>query len=219
MSILYWFLLVTIVAIICGFLSRNLAEKKGHDASTWFACGLFFGIFGLIAAAGLPTARRVTKGFKDCPDCAETVGYRARVCPHCGHGFTVDEDRARLAEALRHEGADVRRSAVADMPAPTDDETLAPFVAALRDPDEGVRFKAIEALAATGKPEAANVLVKMLDGYTETDKHVSTGLQAMGTVAVPYLTNVAANDEAELRRPDGFSRPSRKSTVDTASDY
>lgn len=40
-------------AIISAFLCHSLSTDKGY-ASSWFGVGLFFGIFGLIAAAGLP---------------------------------------------------------------------------------------------------------------------------------------------------------------------
>ena len=55
--ILVWGLVGLVQAFICGGLSTNLAEKKGYGTGAWFAAGFFFGIFGLIAAAGLPPSR------------------------------------------------------------------------------------------------------------------------------------------------------------------
>ncbi len=82
-------------AIICGFLAMNVAKHKGHSSGSWFACGIFFGIFGLIAVAGLPTkqglvpANRFTK---KCPDCVENVSETAKVCKFCGYRFISKED-------------------------------------------------------------------------------------------------------------------------------
>lgn len=55
--ILVWGLVGLVQAFICGGLSTNLAEKKGYGTGAWFAAGFLFGIFGLIAAAGLPPSR------------------------------------------------------------------------------------------------------------------------------------------------------------------
>lgn len=46
--------LVAFQALACGGLSANLASKKGYESGVWFAAGFFLGVFGLIAAAGLP---------------------------------------------------------------------------------------------------------------------------------------------------------------------
>lgn len=52
-----WVLGVFVYALICGGLSADLAEKKGYGVGSYFAVGFFFGILGLIAAAGLPPSR------------------------------------------------------------------------------------------------------------------------------------------------------------------
>ena len=41
----------------CAFLCSFVASEKGRD-SAWFWTGLFFGVFALIAIAGLPEGRR-----------------------------------------------------------------------------------------------------------------------------------------------------------------
>ena len=40
--------------IICGCLACFIAKEKDYGKFSWFCLRLFFGIFGLIAAAGLP---------------------------------------------------------------------------------------------------------------------------------------------------------------------
>jgi len=43
-------------AVICGGLCAGLASAKNRDSMTWFLAGFFFGVLGLIAAAGMPIA-------------------------------------------------------------------------------------------------------------------------------------------------------------------
>ena len=42
------------MGIVCGALAGHIAREKGYSYTGWFACGFFFNILGLIAAAGLP---------------------------------------------------------------------------------------------------------------------------------------------------------------------
>ena len=52
-----WGLGLFVYAFVCAGLSADLADKKGYSVGTYFAVGFFFGILGLIAAAGLPPSR------------------------------------------------------------------------------------------------------------------------------------------------------------------
>jgi len=47
-------LIIIIQGIICGIFTGFVAGEKGYSTWIWFACGLFFSIIALIAAAGLP---------------------------------------------------------------------------------------------------------------------------------------------------------------------
>jgi hypothetical protein len=86
---------VMVYGIVFGALSSTVASKKGHSSGAWFWCGFFFGIFGLIAAAGLPTksadSDRGSAFTKICPRCAESVKAAAAVCRYCGHEFEIRE--------------------------------------------------------------------------------------------------------------------------------
>ena len=77
-------------AIICGILSSYLADKKGYSVGGWFLVGLLFGIFGLIAAAGLPLIpgrTKIQEGTKKCPKCRELMDIHALTCGYCGQKF------------------------------------------------------------------------------------------------------------------------------------
>ena len=45
--------IIVIGWIACAFYCGAVAESKGHDYMPWFIGGVFFGLFALIAAAGL----------------------------------------------------------------------------------------------------------------------------------------------------------------------
>jgi hypothetical protein len=131
----FWIVYV-ICAVVCGGLSSAIAEIKGQSSGGWFAAGLFFGIFGLIAAAGLPTKAQslATTGLlKKCPDCAEAIRTEARVCKFCGLKFGQEEIVADLVEGLH---------------------------------DESVsnRLQALEAIRAIGDKSVVSQIVKFVDG-------------------------------------------------------
>jgi len=51
--IAFW-AVVIVQALVCASLSFVLAGSKGRNPTIWFVVGLFCGLPGLIAAAGLP---------------------------------------------------------------------------------------------------------------------------------------------------------------------
>ena len=62
---LFFWAWLLFTAIICGGLSGRLADLKGYDKTNWMLAGFFFGILGLIAAAGLPTNHDRTSDDED----------------------------------------------------------------------------------------------------------------------------------------------------------
>ena len=42
--------LYLVVAVVCGFLTANIADSKGRGVGSWFVVGLFFGPLGLLGA-------------------------------------------------------------------------------------------------------------------------------------------------------------------------
>ena len=98
-----WIVVLIVHALVCACLSTNLAQKKGHSEAAWFCCGFFLGLFGLIAAAGLPTRQpaEVVSFKKRCPDCAELVRKDASVCKFCARQFSKEEIQAELVLGLQ----------------------------------------------------------------------------------------------------------------------
>jgi len=92
---IYFWVGLILSAIICGFLSADIAAKKEHNSTNWGLCGFFFGVFGLIAAAGLPIKQKNInskhKSQKKCPDCTEFINTDAFVCKYCGHKFSKND--------------------------------------------------------------------------------------------------------------------------------
>lgn len=99
--------IIIVQAIVCGALSAFVADEKGYSSGSWFACGLFLGIFGLIAVAGLPRkqASPPQASLKKCLDCAEHVAEEALVCKHCGYRFFDDLAAARKVVEEHREAA------------------------------------------------------------------------------------------------------------------
>ena len=62
-------------SIICAIFSGVLANEKQLDTGIWVLAGLIFGIFGLIAAAGMPpklSSNNLNEPIK-CPKCNTTL--------------------------------------------------------------------------------------------------------------------------------------------------
>lgn len=163
-------------AIISGVLASNLAQKKGYSSGAWFVCGFFFGIFGLIAASGLPLRPDLqqTGGalIKKCPQCAELIKIESRVCRYCWQKFGKEEIIKELGIIL-DEDATSRIQAI-EVLAEMGDEAVIPYLEkalsyASYSEDSEVQAEASQALLNIGTiPAMISVLGK--GGYREKEK-------------------------------------------------
>ena len=156
------FLLFLFISIVCGYLSANLAKKKGYSWGVWFACGIFFGVLGLIAAAGLPLKPSGFGFIKKCPECAESVKAEALVCRYCGLKFNRDEVIAKLGSIVEKKPANC--SEVVGALAAMKDESTVPYLEkALSysyDLEHRVRVAAVKALIDIGTIPALIIALK-----------------------------------------------------------
>ena len=110
MIVLYIFLALIIyiaISAIPGYLSKKLHEQKGYIGGFWV--GFFFGIMGLIYAAGLPDRKKskiitndkgetiidndnneISDFIDICPNCGSKIFPDERVCYNCGYKINDD---------------------------------------------------------------------------------------------------------------------------------
>ena len=78
-------------AVCCG-LAAKLAKVKGHDEVEWACIGFFFGLFGLLAAVGLPGHHNEPNASTEpCPACGGMLAKGYMKCRHCGESLTWHE--------------------------------------------------------------------------------------------------------------------------------
>lgn len=83
-------------AIFCGVLSYH----KNQNIPMWIVSGFFFGIFALIAAAGMPV-KKDEKFTKQCSQCGLDIPVVAKVCPYCGNKYSTDEIVSFIEKLLK----------------------------------------------------------------------------------------------------------------------
>ena len=169
---------VVVQAVICGILSGTIAEAKGHSNWKWQLVGLFFGLFGLIAAAGLPdlyarppqattpppaaTRKRQQQFARSCPTCAEPVRIAAKVCGHCGYKFTHDELLEAVRQAVRDSRPDIQAAGFELIEGLDRPQIVPELIEMVGDVRHVARSKVIEALGRLKVTEAAPTILAAL---------------------------------------------------------
>lgn len=84
-----------------GLLCSYVAKQKNRDGVNWFALGLIFNIFALLALIALPAGAVLLAGQKKCKYCAETIKNDALICRYCQRDVsTSDSTEAVDPDAL-----------------------------------------------------------------------------------------------------------------------
>lgn len=210
---IFWIVLI-LQAFICGILSSNLAKHKGQSIGAWFAVGFFLGIFGLIAAAGLPTkiAPPLTTGLlKKCPDCAESIHTEALVCKFCGRKFGKEQVVADLIKNLSDESLTVKLQALDALRATKDSSVVTHLVKLIEfitpianqfDPNVQLLNKTIQILSELRDPSSIPVLITCLKMHwiEEIRDVVTESLQRFGEAALPHLDQLMKDGERADRK-------------------
>lgn len=168
---------IVIQAIASGVCAGIVAGAKGRSGGEWFAMGFFFGIFGLIAAAGLPTTSKENPSLdtgsdegmvRVCPDCLEQIRPAAVICPHCGHRFSEEEVVAEALAAMRSDNPAERVDAIETIAYRASGDAVTHLIPLLNDDDSpDVRTSAAMTLGELGAAEAVPELLALLCNETE----------------------------------------------------
>jgi hypothetical protein len=103
-SLLLPLIIIVGLPILFGYLTMNVARKKGRSPGAWFALGFFFNVIGLLIAAlmnpigSAATEAAIRAGARQCPYCAEAIQPTAIKCKHCGSDVPVQIDSTPAAD-------------------------------------------------------------------------------------------------------------------------
>jgi RNA polymerase subunit RPABC4/transcription elongation factor Spt4 len=187
-------------ALVCSVLAANLAEKKGYSSGAWGACGFFFGILGLIAAAGLPIKAdlylRERELTKVCPSCAEVIKLEAQTCKYCGQTFNNEAVIAELSDTLFDKSFEIRQHASFAL---LSIGTITALSAVLERSDYPDKLSAISALTEIHDGPAITTLIHGLWNKS-IRKKVSSALVKIGNPAIPFLEKAVNGEGGELIR-------------------
>jgi hypothetical protein len=214
-------IILFVQAVISAILSNHLADKKGYEATPWALAGFFFGVLGLIAAAGLPLKQPSSQKYnlvKNCPDCAETILLNALVCKYCGKKFEKDQIVKSLTNILTHKlnyrsyllQPEVKTekiaaiNALSNFPEPEVVPVMLRFVSTIPGYESsssyaGALVIAIQFLKEYNQPGTSIELSKILNKSTDLFK-VKILIQAISSIndpaCLPYLLDSLNNTTA-----------------------
>ncbi|MBU9174012.1 zinc ribbon domain-containing protein [Burkholderia gladioli] len=89
-------MIYVVVWLIVAIVTALIANAKNRSPLAWAILAIPLGLFATIVVAcskKLPLDEKPAVGFpmredeKQCPQCAESVKYAAKVCRFCGHQF------------------------------------------------------------------------------------------------------------------------------------
>lgn len=139
--------LILFALIGMSIATSTIAKQKGRDPFGWFLIGIVFGPIGLMAAiiapeckAGIDKISLKNGSSKRCPQCAEIIRSKAKICRYCG---------SNVADGLRNAIEQVRPELTEDL-----------FKAA-----RGGDLERVKAIIDAG----ADPLIKDESGYTPAD--------------------------------------------------
>jgi hypothetical protein len=79
-----------VVAALLGLIPAAIAQPKGRSFGLWWLYGFLLFIVALIHSLMLDEA-------KPCPQCAEIIKHKAKVCRFCGSPVETDEAKRRTS--------------------------------------------------------------------------------------------------------------------------
>ncbi len=195
----FWVILI-VQAIICAALSSHLAQQKGYQTTPWGFIGFFFGIIGLIAAAGLPlkSASEDKQLERECPDCISTINAKASVCKFCGRKFTQADVTSELLNNL-HKGTIEQQTESMEMIGQMNDPSVMPDVVGFIEKANPYIHEikplqlALDFAAMHATQDVHDQLISILKNSTNGQKNELI-IKALGKIqnssSVPYLLSL-----------------------------